>query len=125
MKKLIVSLSVIFFSTGCTTQEAVIMGAIPGRIIGTPIGMVATALDESVKTAADVVSANPRYSRAKNVASSKPAYQYQNYKAVTPTYRGVDNSHYYKAEVLIKTRGAAKFESIQLMDSREVTDFWR
>jgi hypothetical protein len=121
MKKLIVSLSVIFFSTGCTTQEAAIMGAIPGRIIG----MVATALDESVKTAADVVSANPRYSRAKNVASSKPAYQYQNYKAVTPTYRGVDNSHYYKAEVLIKTQGAAKFESIQLMDSREVTNFWR
>lgn len=125
MNKLILSVSLILFLTGCTTHEAAVIGAIPGRMIGMPLGVLATAIDESVKTAGDVVDANPRYSRVKNNTISKPAYQYQNYKPSAPAYHVAGNTHYYKAEVLIKTRGPAQLESMQLVDSRDVTEFWQ
>ena len=101
---------------GCTTKEAATLAAIPGRVIGTTLGMTAVIIDESVHTAGDVVDANPRYKnkpRRTNCCQTRPDSHQDN------------QSHYYKAEVLIKTRGPAVIESVQSIEGEAIKEFWQ
>ena len=125
MKHLFLSLSLMLILSACTVHEAAVIGAIPGRMVGIPLGMAITAVDESFKTATDVVKANPRYSSANNTHYSQ-ATKYYPPKADRKYNNYLDGDyHYYKAEVLIKTQGSAQIESLHLLESKNVTDFWQ
>ncbi len=110
-----IGLSAIMLS-GCATRDAAQLGAMVGRTIGTPIGAVATALDETVQTAADVVKQNPRYEQS----NRQPAV-----RALKPPGQSNSESYYYRTEVLVKTRGPANIESLTLQKTEDVSDFWR
>ncbi len=124
MKNILIISSMLLILSACTTHEAAVIGAIPGRMVGIPLGMAITAVDESFKTAGDVVKANPRYHRSSKLRYSKPVdtYRPKTYRRYGSSFDG--DYHYYKAEVLIKTQGPAQIESMQLLDGKNVTDFW-
>lgn len=112
---LILLISFILFS-GCTNRDAAQLGSLIGRSLGKPIGVVATAVDETVKTTGDVIKENPRYQNL----SSAPL---QRTEDVT---HGVDESvRYYRAEVLVKTKGPANIQSMSLQETEDVTQFWQ
>lgn len=100
--------------SGCANQDAAQLGALIGRSLGRPIGTVATALDETVHTAGEVVKANPRYQQNPAPPVQQPA-----------SLPYDDGAHYYKAEVLVKTRGPARIESLQLQQTEDVSAFWK
>lgn len=99
---------------GCSNQDAAQLGSLVGRSLGRPIGAVATALDETVQTAGDVVRENPRYRQQRQDQPPLPA--------AAPLD---ESTHYYQAEVLIKTRGPARIESLQLQRTEDVSAFWK
>lgn len=102
--------------SGCANQDAAQLGSLIGRSLGRPIGTVATAIDETIHTAGDVVKENPRYQQQRQ---NQPAQQ-------VPLPAPYDESaHYYKAEVLIKTRGPARIESLNLQKTEDVSAFWK
>ena len=97
------------------------------------MGVAATAFDETFKVAGDVVDANPRY--AKRTAAQRS--QYDSSRQSRPAPRSEPSlrsqgrntpsdqaTHYYRAEVLVKTRGPAAIQSIDFADSMEEVDFW-
>ena len=110
--------------SACTHRDAAMIGAVIGHSVGAPLGTAAVALDETFKTAGDVVEANPRYdgqTRApKNPANSRPSRQ-----GAHAGGENEDETHYYKAEVLVKTHGPASIESIDFHESEDVTKFWK
>lgn len=116
--KMIVLVAGILLLNACTTRNAALLATIPGQVIGVPLGMTLTAIDETFKTAKDVVNANPRYDTQKlnRQASNAPSWR-------LPHDR--QDTRYYKTEVLIKTRGPADIQSVELMNSQDVTEFWR
>ncbi len=121
-KQLWVILIVLAIFSGCTTRDAAQLGSLIGRSLGTPIGTVATAIDETFQTAGDVVKENPRYQqRQMQAPAPAPA------APPAPLYAAPANSgdHYYRAEVLIKTRGPARIESMHLQQTEDVTAFWK
>ncbi len=122
MKKRYISLILILALSACTTHEAAVLGAIPGRIIGVPIGMTFTAIEQTFETANDIVEARPKHSGLLPRGYSKPI-EYSPRRSTA--YRNKNDTHYYKAEVLIKTRGKADFQSVQLVETKDVTDFWQ
>lgn len=84
---------------GCANQEATLVGG------------VAKAIDETFRTAGEVVRENP--------------YQRGNETEAPETAQAPDGEeHYYRAEVLVKTRGQAKIEAMRLRDTEEVSEFW-
>ncbi len=107
-------LSLILLS-GCSNREAAQLGSMIGRALGKPVGTVATALDETVRTTADIVKDNPRYQR-----QAKPERL-----AMTPRIDQRQDDYYYRAEVLVKTRGPAQIEEFSLQQTEDVSDFWR
>ncbi len=56
---------------GCANRDAALFGSLVGRSLGKPIGVVATAVDETFKTAGDVVKENPRYQRQETLQPPK------------------------------------------------------
>ena len=116
--KMIILVSGILLLTACSTRNAALLATIPGQVIGVSLGMTLTAIDETFKTAQEVVDANPRYDRQNTVhkVGHSPSQRFPN---------DAHNTHYYKTEVLIKTRGPADIQSVELIDSQDVTDFWR
>jgi hypothetical protein len=52
---------VLIGSGGCATRDAAMLGHLIGKQIGTPFGVAAVAIEESVATTHDIVKANPRY----------------------------------------------------------------
>lgn len=125
INRLLNLIALITVLSACTTREAAIIAAVPGRIIGTPMGMIATTVDESFATAGDIVQANPRHDRCCKGSLLQKHRPTQ--RSPTDLAPPLENTgfHYYKAEVLIKTRGRAQFESIQMLDSQDVTNFWQ
>jgi hypothetical protein len=105
----------IFLLAGCANQDAAQLGSLIGRSLGKPLGVVATALDETLQTTADVVHENPRYHR------SQPAAQ----QAVPVRTGSGEEDFYYRAEVLVRTRGPAQIESLDLQKTEDVSAFWR
>jgi hypothetical protein len=122
MKKKIVTIIVGLFcfvvfglSFGCSNHDAAQLGAMIGRTIGKPIGTAATAVDETFRTVGDVISENPRHKRSPSVPV-----------AVTPTAPiSSDGDFYYRTEVVVKTRGPAEIQSLQLQQVEDVSEFWR
>lgn len=115
MRKIaIVSLFVLAIQTGCSNRDAALLGSLIGRSLGKPVGTVATAIDETVQTAGDVIKQNPRYQQA---ALSQ----------TTPSFHEPANQqdYYYRTEVLVKTRGPAQIEAVSLQQSEDVSEFWR
>ncbi|WP_303720869.1 hypothetical protein [Malonomonas rubra] len=111
-------LSGLFFVTflsACTNQDAAQLGSLIGRSLGKPVGTVATAIDETFRTAGDVVKENPRFQNQRN--DPKPT--------VSPPIPNTNEDYYYKAEVLVKTRGPAQIESLSLQQTEDVSDFWK
>lgn len=100
--------------SGCANQDAAQLGSLIGRALGRPIGTVATAIDETFQTAGDVVKENPRYQQQRQYQPPLPA--------AAPYDQG---AHYYQAEVLVKTRGPARIESLQLQKTEDVSAFWK
>ena len=125
MKNIIKISCITLLLAACTAHEAAVIGAIPGRIVGIPLGMAITAADESIKTAGDIVKANPRYYQSNKVRYSKTVDTYQSRPSRKYNSHIDGDYHYYKAEVLIKTQGPAQIKSMQLLESRNVTDFWQ
>jgi len=116
-KGLLTAVIAFLLVSGCANQDAAQLGSLIGRSLGRPIGTVATAIDETFQTAGDVVKENPRYQQQRQ---SQPAPQ------LAPASAPSDQSaHYYKAEVLIKTRGPARIESMNLQQTEDVSAFWR
>ncbi|MEJ2200524.1 MAG: hypothetical protein P8X63_05870 [Desulfuromonadaceae bacterium] len=76
---------------------------------------LSTAIDETFRTAGDVVKENPRYQNQRN--EPKPTVSLP-----TP---GAEEDYYYKAEVLVKTHGPAQIESLSLQQTEDVSEFWR
>lgn len=117
----------------CTTQGAAGLGVAIGQAMGTPMGVAATAFDETFQVAGDVVDANPRYAKRTAVQRSQDNSNRQSRPAVRSepsrtnqgrTTHSEPATHYYRAEVLVKTRGPAAIESIDFADSMEEVDFW-
>jgi len=116
--KAILFVTTILMLSSCSVRDAAILATVPGHMLGVPLGMTLTAIDETIETAGEVIDANPRYdhrNRVRHVGGITS--QRKTYDAPGP--------HYYKAEVLVKTRGPAKIQSMQLIDSHDVTEFWR
>lgn len=111
-------------TSGCTLGDTAQVSALVGRTIGAPLGAVATAIEESVLTAGDVTRLNPRYQNAQAMSPNhlqpplQPSRPYE-------TTSSPETPYYYRAEVLIKTRGPARIESLQLQDTQDVSEFWR
>ena len=113
---LVVGLSALLLGA-CTTRDAAQLGAMVGHAVGRPLGVVATAVDESINTASDVVRENPRYlqqSTSQEQAGSSTAVAH-----------GQADAYYYRAEVLVKTRGPAQLEGLTLQQTEDVSEFWR
>lgn len=55
-------IAAIVFSA-CSPRETARVGAVIGRQVGAPIGLVGVVVDETFRTAGDVVKANPRYAK--------------------------------------------------------------
>jgi hypothetical protein len=105
--------------SACATQDAALVGAMVGRTLGMPVGTVATAVDETFRTAADVVKENPRHREKREMADHRrPPVP------CTVPRSGVED-YYYRAEVLVKTRGPAQIESLTLQETEDVSEFWR
>jgi len=121
-KKLIViltimsSVAVFALSFGCSNRDAAQLGAMIGRTLGKPIGTAATAVDETFRTVGDVMTENPRHQNRKVV----PVTVAREEEAQTD-----DQAYFYRTEVLVKTRGPAQIESLQLQQSEDVSEFWR
>ena len=107
---------VVVLLAGCANQDAAQLGSLIGRSLGKPIGAVVTAVDETFQTAGDVIQENPRY--------SNPQGREQQLAPVV-TGSGDDGDYFYRAEVLVKTRGPAQIESLSLQKTEDVTAFWR
>ena len=117
----IIGTSAILFSA-CAHQDAAKVGAAIGHGLGTPIGVAVTAVDETIQTTIDIVNANPRYTENQE---NKNKGKNQNHHDRGVFFLGHENdTHYYKAEVLVKTNGPADIDSIDFHESEEVTDFW-
>jgi len=111
-KLMLTALLALLFVSGCANQDAADLGSLLGRTLGKPVGVVATAIDETFQTTGDIMSDNPRYQRAE--------------QQVTPATPAANNkSHYYQAQVLIKTQGPAQIEALNLEASEDVSAFWR
>ncbi|WP_305045063.1 hypothetical protein [Geoalkalibacter sp.] len=108
--------AVLAIFSGCTTRDAAQLGSMMGRSLGVPVGTVATVIDETFQTAGDVVKENPRYQR-RLVPAASPA-------TLNPS-PATAGDHYYRAEVLIKTQGPARIESMSLQKSEDVSAFWK
>ena len=91
------------------------MGSLIGRTLGKPLGAVATTIDETFQTAGDVARANPRYQHRPNEPKQLAAV------SISPA----DEAYYYQAEVLVKTQGPARIESLSLQQAEDVSEFWR
>ena len=111
---MIILLTITTLCGGCSNRDAALFGGLIGRTLGKPVGTVATALDETFKTAGDISKENPRYQQQGEYQPTKPAARLDN-----------GNDYYYRTEVLIKTRGPAQIEEINLQDSEDVSEFWR
>lgn len=88
------------------------MGGAIGRSLGRPVGAVATAIDETFRTAGEVVRENP-YRRGNETDAPETA--------LAPD----GEEHYCRAEVLVKARGPSKIEALRLRETEEVSEFWR
>ena len=108
-------LAAVTFLSACTNQDAAQLGSMIGRSLGKPVGTVATAIDETFRTAGDIIEENPRYQNQRN--EPKPT--------VSPPIPNTEEDYYYKAEVLVKTRGPAQIESMSLQQTEDVSDFWK
>jgi hypothetical protein len=97
---------------GCATpREAATVGAWMGRQIGTPMGIAATAVEESFHHAGDIRYANPRFDgRPRTTQRLQSAND--------------DSTHVYRANVVVKTEGPARVRSIEVSDPEDVTAFW-
>ena len=111
---MIILLAITTLCGGCTNRDAALFGGLIGRTLGKPVGTVATALDETFKTAGDISKENPRYQQHGGPQPTRPTARLDN-----------GNDYYYRTEVLIKTRGPAQIEAISLQGSEDVSDFWR
>jgi len=139
MRNLILVLFIFSLGWGCTQRDAATLGAVVGRTVAMPIGTAAVILDETVQSTGDIVRQNPRYdnlsakpsvlnhSRPAPPTAFTPVAGYR--KASYVNYNGGDTygdsqTHYYRAEVLVKTRGPADIESINFAESQDITEFW-
>lgn len=114
-RTILVGLAALFFLSSCANQDAAQLGSLIGRSLGKPVGTVATAIDETFRTAGDIVKENPRFQNQRN--NPKPAE--------SPSLPNTKEDHYYKAEVLVKTRGPAQIESLSLQQTEDVSEFWK
>lgn len=110
------SVAVFALNFGCSNRDAAQLGAMIGRTLGKPIGTAATAVDETFRTVGDVITENPRHQNRKvaSVAGSR-----------VDEVQTDDQVYLYRTEVLVKTRGPAQIESLQLQQSEDVSEFWR
>ena len=113
-EKMLISLLILTTLAGCSNRDAALLGSLIGRSIGKPVGTVATAIDETVQTAGDVIKENPRYQQP---APAEPLYR--------SPQSGNQQDYYYRTEVLVKTRGPAQIEAISLRESEDISEFWR
>ena len=111
---ILTGLLILLSMIGCTNQDAAQLGAMIGRTLGKPVGTVATAIDETVQTSGDIVRENPRYQNPP--PRTKPTQ---------PTAPAADGNYYYRTEVLVKTRGPAQIESMELREVEDVSEFWK
>lgn len=116
--KMILLIAGVLLLNACSTRNAALLATIPAQAIGIPLGMTLTVINETFKTAKEVVNANPRYDK------QKPVHQ-TGYSSSPRLPHDAPDIHYYKTEVLIKTRGPADIQSVELIDSNDVTEFWR
>ena len=121
-RTILVGLAALFFLSSCANQDAAQLGSLiwVGAVddiweLGKPVGTVATAIDETFRTAGDIVKENPRFQNQRN--NPKPAE--------SPSLPNTKEDHYYKAEVLVKTRGPAQIESLSLQQTEDVSEFWK
>lgn len=112
---LLASLTAMVFLSSCSNQDAAQLGSLIGRSLGRPVGTVATAIDETFRTAGDVVKENPRFQNQRNEPK----------QTVLQRIPNTEEDYYYKAEVLVKTRGPAQIESMSLKQTEDVSEFWR
>ncbi|WP_303720114.1 hypothetical protein [Malonomonas rubra] len=101
--------------SACTNQDAAQLGSLIGRSLGKPVGTVATAIDETFRTVGDVVNENPRFQNQYNEPK----------QTVSSRIPSTEEDYYYKAEVLVKTRGPAQIDSMSLQKTEDVSDFWK
>lgn len=112
---ILIGLAALFFLSSCANQDAAQFGSLIGRSLGKPVGTVATAIDETFRTAGDIVKENPRF---RNQRNNPPP-------TVSPPVPNAEEDHYYKAEVLVKTHGPAQIESLSLQQTEDVSEFWK
>lgn len=139
MRNLLLIFTLFCLSWGCTQRDAATIGAMVGRTVAMPIGTVAVALDETVQSTGDIVRQNPRYDNLPATPSVLNNHGPTPAPAYTPTgsYHQVSNgnhndgntysdnqTHYYRAEVLVKTRGPANIQSIDFAESQDISEFW-
>ncbi len=112
---------------GCSTREAAMTGHLVGSQLGKPIGVVAVMVDETFKTADDVYKANPRYDQQPATASTDSGNTCcpEQLDRMEIAHDGADNMHYYRTEVIMKTRGPADVVSMKVQNSQDVTAFWK
>ncbi len=115
--------------TGCVSpREAATLGAFLGRQVGTPLGVAVVTVEETFKTAEDVHDANPREEeRRKARAAARPITPAPGKASLAPAPAAStvgEEYRYYRAEVIVKTRGAADIQELQLQETQDVTAFW-
>ncbi|GAB4564043.1 MAG: hypothetical protein Tsb0017_23600 [Geothermobacteraceae bacterium] len=136
LRNLVVALMLVGLCWGCTQRDAATVGAMIGRGLAMPLGTAAVIVDETVQSTGDIVRQNPRYDQRNN----QPAFRRQmapEPSAAAPRLQPVeyhpasalvsdrkDRFHYYRTEVLVKTRGPADIQSIDFVESEDVTRFW-
>ena len=101
--------------TGCSNRDAALFGGLIGRSLGKPLGTVATAVDETFNTTGDIVKESPRYQQRPAILNTTR----------TASATASDVPHYYRAEVIVKTRGPAEIENLELQKTEDVSEFWR
>ncbi|RMF47565.1 MAG: hypothetical protein D6751_02430 [Deltaproteobacteria bacterium] len=136
LRNLVVALMLVGLCWGCTQRDAATVGAMIGRGLAMPIGTAAVIVDETAQSTGDIVRQNPRYDQLKNQPAFRrqtaaappvvpPRSRHGEYHPAGAAYPGrEDRYHYYRAEVLVKTRGPADIQSIDFAESEDVTRFW-
>jgi hypothetical protein len=112
-------------AVGCTHTDAANVGAAVGHGLGTPVGVAAVAVEETFATAADIQDANRRHRRPQPLPRRVSRRAGSSSTPRKPAASRAGEDHYYRAEVVVRTRGPADIRSIEVGETEDVTEFWQ
>ena len=110
---------------GCTHTDAANVGAAVGHGLGTPVGVAAVAVEETFATAGDIQDANPRHQRPQPTRRCVSRRAGSGSTLRRPAASRAGEDRYYRAEVVVRTRGPAEIRSIEVGETEDVTEFWQ